>query len=307
MTVQPEIPGVLAPGAVLERIAGGFTFLEGPVWHPTAHWLLFSDIAESRQYLWTPGGGVTLFRQPSNQANGNCLDLDHRVVSCEHATSHLVVHDHGGKRVRILADRYEGRALNSPNDVICDSRGRLWFTDPAFGRLRADLGVLRGQELPFQGVFRCDPDGVLTCVARDFQQPNGLCLSLDERTLFVNDSWGPTIRRFDVAGDGSLSGGAVWATVTGPGEGVPDGMKIDIAGRVFCNGPGGVHVFAPDATQLGVIATPEKSTNFCFGGVGMRRLFVTASTGLYAVDTLTQGPPLPPRRRAEHLGDASAG
>ncbi|MEM9710332.1 MAG: SMP-30/gluconolactonase/LRE family protein [Pseudomonadota bacterium] len=283
---QSAIEGVLDDGAELQKIAGGFTFTEGPIWHPTEHWLLFSDIAESRQYRWHADEGLTDFRRPSNQANGNCFDPDGRVISCEHASSQLVIHDHGGKRVRVLASHFEGKELNSPNDVIADPAGRIWFTDPSFGRTREDLGLLRDQVLDFQGVFRLDPDGTLACVARDFQQPNGLCLSNDKTRLFVNDSWGPTIRVFDIAPDGGLTGGAVWAEVTGDGEGVPDGMKTDLSGRIFCNGPGGVHVFSPDADPLGVIRTPEKSTNFCFGGDGS--LYITASTSVYATKTRTR-------------------
>ncbi len=293
---QDAIEGVLAPGAALTKVAGGFTFTEGPIWHPTGHWLVFSDIAESIQYRWSQADGITTFRHPSNQANGNCFDGQGRIVSCEHASSHLVIHDHGGKRVTVLAARYQGRELNSPNDVICDSRGRLWFTDPSFGRIREDLGLVREQELPFQGVFRIDPDGngepVLVC--DDFQQPNGLCLSNDERRLFVNDSWGPTIRCFDVAEDGRLSGGDVWATISGEGEGVPDGMKTDLDGRIFCNGPGGVHVLSTDGAFIGRIATPEKSTNFCFGGPDGRTLFITACTSVYAIETLTRAKPMIP-------------
>ena len=297
MTVTFEasaIPGVLADEAHLTRIAGGFTFVEGPIWHPTEHWLVFSDIAESIQYRWRSAGDLSVFRRPSNQANGNCFDGDGKIVTCEHASSHLVIHDHGGQRVRILADRFEGLELNSPNDVICDSRGRIWFTDPSFGRIREDLGLIRPQELSMQGVFRLDPDGTLACVADDFEQPNGLCLSVDESRLFVNDSWRPAIRVFDVAADGNLSGGDVWAAITGEGEGVPDGMKTDLDGRIFCNGPGGVHVLAPDATLLGVIRTPEKSTNFCFGGPDRRTLYITASTSVYAIETLSRGAPMIP-------------
>lgn len=168
----------------------------------------------------------------------------------------------------------------------------MWFTDPPFGRIREDLGLLREQELGFLGVFRLDPDGTLACVARDFQQPNGLCFSNDETTLFVNDSWGPTIRRFDVLADGTLAGGEVWARVEGDGDGVPDGMKTDLAGRIFCNGPGGVHVFSPEAQPLGLIATPEKSTNFYFGGPELSVLYITASTSVYAINTLTEGAPM---------------
>ncbi|MFP7674609.1 SMP-30/gluconolactonase/LRE family protein [Marivita sp. S0852] len=286
---QTAIDGVIAEGEVLRRVAGGFTFTEGPIWDPDSDTLIFSDIAESRQYTWRDGT-LDSFRHPSNQANGNCFDLDGRVVSCEHASSHLVVHDHGGKRVRVLASHFEGKELNSPNDVVCDSRGRIWFTDPSFGRLREDLGILRDQELDFQGVFRLDPDGTLAAVVRDFKQPNGLCFSNDERQLFINDSWGPHIRVFDVTSDGSLSGGAVWAEITGEGEGVPDGMKVDLDGRLYCNGPGGVHVLAPDATKLGVIRTPEKSTNFCFAPDGL--LFITACTSVYAIQTAARAKPM---------------
>ena len=289
---QEPIEGVIGGDTSLDVVAEGFTFTEGPIWHPFEGWLVFSDIAESVQYRWQPGEGLSVFRRPSNQANGNCFDLSGQIVTCEHASSHLVIHDHGAKRVRVLASHFEGAELNSPNDVICDSLGRLWFSDPSFGRTREDLGVLRGQEQPMQGVFRLDPDGTLTCVAHDFQQPNGLCLSADERRLFVNDSWGPTIRVFDVASDGSLAGGDVWVEVTGDGEGVPDGMKVDVAGRVFCNGPGGVHVFSQEARLLGVIRTPEKSTNFCFGGPDLSTLFITASTRVYAIETLTRGLPM---------------
>ncbi|MEM6383286.1 MAG: SMP-30/gluconolactonase/LRE family protein [Pseudomonadota bacterium] len=293
---QDPIDGVLAAGAELKQLQTGFTFTEGPIWHPEEHWLVFSDIAESIQYKWSEKQGLRTFRHPSNQANGNCFDREGRIISCEHASSHLVIHDHGGKRVTVLAADYEGKELNSPNDVICDSQGRIWFTDPSFGRIREDLGLLRDQELPFQGVFRLDPDGTLALVCDDFQQPNGLCLSGDETRLFVNDSWGPTIRVFDVAADGSLTGGAVWATIGGEGEGVPDGMKTDLEDRIFCNGPGGVHVLSAEGALLGRIATPEKSTNFCFGGSQGRTLFITACTSVYAIETLTSAKPMIPGR-----------
>lgn len=163
--------------------------MEGPIWHPTQHNLIFSDIQEGRQYRLCNEPDLEVFRTPSNQANGNCFSLSGAVISCEHATSHLVRHDHGGKRVRPIVTHFEGRELNSPNALICDSRGRIWFTDPTFGRIREGLGVLRNQELSFQRVFRADPDGSLHAVATDFGQPNGLCLSPGEERLFVNDSW----------------------------------------------------------------------------------------------------------------------
>lgn len=295
--VQDAIDGAIAGRAPLMRVATGFTFTEGPIWHPEKHWLVFSDIAESHQWR-LKDGTLSSFRHPSNQANGNCFDLEGRVVSCEHASSHLVLHDHGGKRVRVLASHHGGAELNSPNDVVCDAEGRLWFTDPAFGRLREDLGIPRDQEQPHQAVFRLDPDGTLEAVATDFQQPNGLCFSNDGRRLFVNDSWGPTIRVFDVDG-GRLDDRGLWVEIGGEGEGVPDGMKVDAAGRIWCNGPGGVHVLSPDAAHLGVVRTPEKSTNFCFGGPDRSVLHITASTSVYAIETLTMGAPMIHRRAVE--------
>ena len=284
-----EFHDLVDPAAALEKIAGGFGFTEGPIWHPTENWLVFSDIAESHQYRWSEDDGLSVFRTPSNQSNGNCFDKDGAIITCEHATSHLVRHDHGGKRVRAIATHFEGKELNSPNDVICDAQGRIWFSDPSFGRIREDLGVLREQELGFQAVFRLDPDGRLSAVATDFQQPNGLCLSADETRLFVNDSWGGHIRVFDIADTGALSGGEVWAEITGEGEGVPDGMKCTGDGRILCNGPGGVHVLGPDGRTLGVIRTPEKSTNFCFAGPGSGMLYITASTSVYRIQTRLSG------------------
>lgn len=283
-----DLTGIVAGPA--EAVIEGFGFTEGPIWHPTEAFLIFSDIAESRQFRWSERDGLALFRQPSNQANGNCFDLSGQVVSCEHASSLLTRHTHGGKLIEVLASHYDGRELNSPNDVICDSQGRIWFTDPAFGRLREDLGILRDQEQPHQGVYRLDPDGTLALVAADFRQPNGLCLSNDERRLLINDSWGPHIRVFDVAADGTLTGGDVWAEVTGQGEGVPDGMKCDLDGRIWCNGPGGIHVFSPEGRWLGRVPMLEKVTNFCWGTTGS--LYVTGVSTLWAVPTLTSSKPM---------------
>lgn len=286
---QGERDSILLKGAEMVEIATGFGFVEGPIWHPTKQYLVFSDIAESRQYRWSAPDDLSLFRQPSNQANGNCFDRNGQVISCEHASSHLVRHDHGGKRVTILASHFEGRELNSPNDVVCDRKGRIWFTDPSYGRTREDLGILRDQQQPCQGVYRLDPDGTLHLMVDDFQQPNGLCLSEDERRLFVNDTVAAHIRVFDLDSAGQLSGGRVWADVTGQRPGVADGMKLTAEGYLLCNGPGGVHVFDREAACLGVILTPQKSTNFCFGGKGLHRLFITASSSVYAVDTHMTG------------------
>ncbi|MGI9364560.1 MAG: SMP-30/gluconolactonase/LRE family protein [Rhizobiaceae bacterium] len=288
---------IIDKSAKLEVIAEGFIFTEGPIWHPGENWLVFSDIIGSKQFSWSHSEGLSVFRQPSNMTNGNCFDRDGRIVSCEHATSRLVRHDHGDRVVTTLADHFEGRALNSPNDVVVDSAGRIWFTDPTFGRIRDDVGIPRDCELDFQGVYRLDPDGSLVCVLDDFIQPNGLCLSLDETVLYVNDSADPCIRRFDISEDGSLSGDCRFVEITGEQEGrkwVPDGMKVSNCGHIFCNGPNGVHLLNGEGECLGVIRFPEKSTNFCFGGPERDKLFVTASSRLYCIQTKTNGPSMIP-------------
>lgn len=289
---HPDMGSLFPDDAQLVPIASDFTFTEGPIWHPSNQFLIFSDIAESKQWKWSAEGGLSPFRFPSNQANGNCFDRDGMVITCEHASSQVIRIDHGGKRVTPIATHYTGKALNSPNDVVCDSLGRIWFTDPAFGRTRADLGELRDQELDFQGVYRLDPDGSLHLVVDDFEQPNGLCFSQDETRLFINDSPRGHIRVFDVHPDGTLSGGDVWADVTGNGLWVPDGMKTTTTDHILCNGPGGVHIFDRDATCLGVILMPEKSTNFCFGGPDLSSLFITASTRVYRIETKLTGLPM---------------
>ena len=289
---DPRLKELFPEGALIDEIATGFGFTEGPIWNPTDQWLMFSDIQRSQQFIWQEGAGHAVFRQPSNQANGNFFDRHGRVITCEHAASQVTLHDHDGKRVTPIATHYEGKALNSPNDIICDSKGRIWFTDPAYGRTRADLGIIRAQELSFQGVYRLDPDGILHLVVDDFDQPNGLCMSQDESQLFINDSPGGHIRVFDVAADGQLSGGDVWANVVGDGPWVPDGMKTTTSNHILCNGPSGVHVFTPQAECLGVILMPQKSTNFCFGGLDMQSLFITASTSVYRIETHLTGLPM---------------
>ncbi|MFK7963428.1 MAG: SMP-30/gluconolactonase/LRE family protein [Burkholderiaceae bacterium] len=282
---------VVPADSTLEKLATGFGFTEGPIWHPTEHYLIFSDIACSVQYRWTEKEGVRVFRTPSNQANGNAFDRDGRVLSCEHASSQLVRHEHYGKLIKPLATHYQSKELNSPNDVVVDTQNRIWFTDPSFGRIRKDLGILRDQELDFRGVFRLDPDGSLTLVTKALNQPNGLCFSLDESKLFINDSAASQIHVFDVDEVGALTNRSVWAEISGEGEGVPDGMKVSTQGHILCNGPGGVHVLSPDAQALGVIQIPEKSTNFTFGGSQQNDLFVTASTSVYRIRLAVSGPP----------------
>jgi gluconolactonase len=233
---------------------------------------------------------VVTFRKPSNKANGNAYDRKGRMVTCEHATSRVTRTGLDGA-ITVLATHYRGKELNSPNDIVVKSDGFLYFSDPTYGRMPV-FGVERPQDLDFQGVYRLAEDGSgLTLLADDFAQPNGLCFSRDEKRLFVNDTDRGHIRSFTVNGDGTLAGGGVWAELTGDGEGGADGLKVDRDGNVYCCGPGGLHIFAPDATSLGVIRVPEVVANFTWGGDDMRSIFLTASTSLYRVRSKTPGVP----------------
>jgi gluconolactonase len=189
----------------------------------------------------------------------------------------------------ILASHYEGKELNSPNDLTVKSDGAIYFSDPSYGR-KEHFGVPREPELSFRGVHRIDPDGKsLALLADDFAQPNGLCFSLDEKILFVNDTDRQHIRAFDVKPDGTIHNSRVWARTTGEGAGAPDGMKVDSAGNVYSCGPGGIHVFAPDAVCLGVIRVPEYTANFCWGDEDLKSLFIAASTSIYRIRVAVAG------------------
>ena len=229
---------------------------------------------------WTAAVGIQIFRQPSNMANGNFYDLQGRLISCEHATSRVTRTEHDGS-ITVLASHYDGKELNSPNDVIVKSDGSIYFSDPSFGRMEY-YGVLREAELDVRGVYRLEPDSRdLTLLVDDFDQPNGLTFSLDERHLFINDTMRAHIRVFDVTADGGLSNGRVWAELTGERDGLADGMKIDSEGNLYTAGPGGVQVFAPDATCLGVIYVPQGVANFTWGDADLCSLFINAGTSLY--------------------------
>jgi len=221
-------------------------------------------------------------------ANGNYYDQQGRLITCEHATSRVVRTEPDGS-ITVLATHHDGKELNSPNDIIVKRDGSIYFTDPSFGRMEY-YGVPRDQELPYQGVYRLDVDsGEVVLLADDFEQPNGLCFSLDESTLFVNDTMKAHIRAFDVKADGTVSGGRVWAEATGDRDGLCDGMKCDSQGNLYTTGPGGVHVFTPDATCLGIIYVPEGASNFSWGEDNLRSLFITAGTSLYRVRVKVPG------------------
>ncbi len=276
---------ISAKGRELEQVVSGFEFLEGPVWHPDEKHLTFSDIVGNTMYRWSRAAGLDVFRKPSHMANGNTYDREGRLLTCEHATSRVTRTELNGS-VGVLASHYEGKELNSPNDIVVGRDGSIYFTDPISGR-SATYGVLREQELPFQGVYRLNEE--LSLLVDDFSKPNGLCLSLDEARLFVNDTDRNHIRVFDVQLDGSLSDGRVWAETLGEGVGVPDGMKIDQDENLFCCGPGGIHVFDKRANSLGVIRMPAQAANFAWGDDDLRSVYITASTTLYRLRVSVPG------------------
>jgi len=287
-TRHPDFAGVILADERLETVGSGYLFTEGPAWHPHEGHLTFSDIAGDTMYRWREGGTPQVFRQPSRMANGNTYDAGGRLLTCEHAASRLVRLEADGG-LTVLASHHGGKELNSPNDVVVTRDGAIWFTGPLPGR-RPFFGVPRDQELDFQGVWRIAPDGGdAVPVLTGFELPNGLCFSPDETVFYVNDTPKGHIRRFAVGAGGALSGGEVFAQLEGEGEGVPDGLKTDVDARVWCTGPGGIHVFSPEGVALGVIRLPEKTANFAFGGADRRTLFTTSSTSVYRLRVRVAG------------------
>ena len=286
--------------APIEQVATGFTFTEGPIWHPRDHYLLFSDMPGDVRRRWDAKGGVVETRRPSNKCNGMTYDSDLNLIVCEHATSLLVRERPDGRR-EILASHFEGKELNSPNDVCVRSDGSIYFSDPWYGRMPG-FGVERPRRLGFQGVYRVAPngDGPLLVVDRDlFEQPNGLCFSPDEKRLYVDDTAKALIRKFDVAAEGSLSGGDVFASGLRSDDerGAPDGMKCDERGDVWVTGPGGIWVYSPAGALVGKIKTPEPAANLGWGGPHFHTLFIAATTSIYALRTKV-GPRREPYMRA---------
>jgi gluconolactonase len=289
---DPRFRTVVGDSVEFEKLGTGFMFTEGPLWHARDKYLLFSDMPGDHMRKWTARDGVTTFRKPCAQSNGLAWDRQGRLLVCEHSTSTLTRTEPDG-RSTVLASHYDGKELNSPNDVVVKSDGAIYFTDPTFGRAEY-YGRPRPTQLSFRGVYRVTPDGKLGLLADDFGQPNGLCFSLDEQQLFVNDTERQHIRVFDVKPDGTLANRRLWAETKGEGQGAPDGMKIDTAGNVYSCGPGGIHVFDPQGVCLGVIKVPEYTANFCFGDDDFRSLFVTASSSLYRLRVKVPGTPQGP-------------
>ena len=269
-----------------ERLATGFVFTEGPLWHPDGFYY-FVDIRRSNLHRLTPGKEPELVRANTGEGNGTTFDLQGRLVICEGGNRRVTRWSAGGQS-EILMDRFEGKRLNRPNDVVCKSDGSIYFTDPG---LRVPLAE---RELPSAGVYRIAPDGTTTLVA-DCEYPNGLAFSPDEHVLYVaNTRWTQYIHALELDTGGGLVRRRIFADMSSDEtDGVPDGMKVDVEGRVFCTGPGGTWVFAPDGTRLGIIRTPEVPANLAFGGSDLRTLFFTARTSVYTLRMKVPGQPHP--------------
>ncbi|NDB12101.1 MAG: SMP-30/gluconolactonase/LRE family protein [Betaproteobacteria bacterium] len=291
----PKLQSRPIRGSIAERVASGCRWAEGPVWVGDARSLLWSDIPNDRILRWDEeSGAVSVFRRPSGYANGATRDRNGRLIHCEHGGRRVVRTEPDG-RLTVIAETFEGKRLNSPNDVVCKSDGSIWFTDPSFGILGWYEGGKAAQELPTQ-VYRLSPEGKLDVVAEGINQPNGLAFSPDESILYIVESRSVPRRilAFDLQAAGRQLTSKRVLVDAGP-QGTPDGLRVDIEGNLWCGwgmgepGLDGVHVFNPDGRLIGCIDLPERCANLCFGGLHRNRLFMAASTSVYALYVNTQG------------------
>ena len=274
--------------ARVERLYEGCRWAEGPAYFPAGRYVVWSDIPNDRMLRWDEASGTTsVFRQPAGYTNGHIVDRQGRLVSCEHGNRRVTRTEHDGS-ITIIADRYEGKRFNSPNDVVVKSDGSIWFTDPSYGIDTDYEGHKAESEIGACYVYRVDPvTGQCRIVADDFVRPNGLAFSLDERRLYISDtgtstnpSGPPHMRVFDVSDDGKLTNGRLFATCT---SGPFDGFRLDDTGRIWTSAGDGVHCYEPDGTLIGKVLIPERVANVVFGGPKRNRLFICATTSLYAV------------------------
>ena len=282
---DPAFDSYILGNAPVKQIATGFDWVEGPVWFGDAGFLLFSDIPNNRIMRWTPGSGITTYRQPSNYSNGHTRDLEGRLVSCEHGTRRVTRTEHDGQ-ITVIADNFEGKRLNSPNDVVVKSGGTIWFSDPHYGIMSNYEGDAAEQELPCN-LYRVDPaTGQMDAMVTDANCPNGLAFSPDESRLYMADtgrmfSDDPQhIRAFDVGPDDRLTGGEVFHVVD---PGCSDGLRVDSDGNLWSSAADGVHCICPNGDLVGKILVPELVSNVCFGGRAKHELYITATTSVYRV------------------------
>lgn len=272
---------IMSSKAKVEKLSSGFKFVEGPVWDKRG-FLLLSDISANTIYKWIPDGQISIFRHPAGRANGNTLDREGRLITAEH--DGRLVRTENNSTLTVLTQRYYGKRLNSPNDVVVKSDGSIYFTDPPYGISKEK------EELGFSGVYKRAPDGSLILLTREMVRPNGLAFSPDEKQLYVSDSENGHIRVFQVRPDGKLSNGRVFAQLKGPKDkGVPDGMKVDVQGSVYCSGPEGLWVFSSNGQLLGKIIVPEVVTNLAWGDKDYKSLYITATQSLYRIRLTVKG------------------
>ena len=285
---------LFSPTAHLHRLYTGCHWAEGPAYFPAGRYFVWSDIPNNRMLRYDEcNGEVSVFRNPSRHSNGNTVDRQGRLVSCEHSGRRVSRTEHDGG-ITTIADRYQGKRLNSPNDVVVKSDGSIWFTDPTYGIDSDYEGDRADSEIGASYVYRIDAQsGEIRVMADDFHKPNGLAFSPDEKTLYIADtgrSHGKDlpahIRVFDVRDDGSLSGGKVFADCT---AGLFDGFRIDTVGRLWSSTAEGVHCFDPDGTLIGKLLVPEVVSNVCFGGAKRNRLFICGTTSLYSMHLHVNG------------------
>ena len=285
--IQPEFEACFVGHARVERLWTGARWSEGPVWSAAGRYLLWSDIPNNRILRWDDTDGhVSVFRQPSNNSNGQTVDRQGRLITCEHLTRRVTRTEWDGT-ITVIADTFEGKRLNSPNDVVVKSDGSIWFTDPSYGILMDYEGDRAEPEQDGCHVYRVSPDGDIARVADDYLKPNGLAFSPDESALFIADTGvthtegGPKhIRRHHVNADGTLSGGEVFAECS---DGLFDGFRFDRAGRIWTSAGDGVHCLNADGVLIGKVIIPEMVGNVCFGGAKLNRLFICGTTSLYSV------------------------
>ena len=294
---DPRFRQMIVTSAGLDELHSGCRWAEGPVWFNDANQLLWSDIPNQRILRWTPEGGVSVYREPSNFTNGHTRDRQGRLISCEHGARRVTRTEVDGS-ITVLADRFEGRRLNSPNDVVVKSDGTIWFTDPTYGIMSDYEGYRADPEQPTRNVYRLDPEtGELSAVVTDFIQPNGLAFSPDEKTLYVADSSASHddrlprhIRAFDVTNGGRLVNGRVFCVID---KGIPDGIRTDANGNVWSSAGDGVHCFDPAGKLIGKILVPQTVANLTFGGPRRNRLFIAATRSLYSLYVAVAGSQVP--------------
>jgi gluconolactonase len=302
VVLDPRFAKYKLGNTAIQRLYTGMLWAEGPAWNGVGRYLVWSDIPNNVQHRWiAEDGHVSVFRNPSNNSNGNTFDWEGRQISCEHGTRRVVRYEANGTTT-VLAEKWQGKPFNAPNDAVVHPDGGVWFTDPGYGSMMNYEGN-KGDLLLKEAVYRLDvKTGKLDLVTDELKKPNGLCFSNDYKKLYVADTGGSpgTIMAWDVVNGSKLQGAKVFASMvlkTAKGElkGGADGIRADIDGNIWAGagwageGFDGVHIFAPDGTRIGQILLPEIGSNLCFGGPKRNRLFITASQSLYAVYVETQG------------------